>query len=528
MQDETPPWDDGNPPRTLAASFHELFRGADRSHGTYTAEDPEPGGKRTIKRTARTLREPITEHHWAEHLAGRRPLGVVPIREDDHCWWGAVDVDDYTADASAMAGDLLAAGIPAICCKTKSGGIHVYLFFSEAIPATEVVPRLRELAARIGHADSEIFPKQTTVLANRGDLGSWLNMPYFEGDKTERYAIRPDGRGLSMDGFLTRALAVRLTRRGLADLELNRTVQGFESGPPCLESLVATGFPEHTRNNGILALGILAKKLSPDGWEKVLEGWVKEYGGTPAFPNSELNGIIKSLRRKDYNYKCSDKPLNMRCNVAVCRTRPHGVGGGQGAVSILESLKILQTDPPLFFLVLKDGTTVELSAQQLLNPGSFQHAVLVQRYEVVPEYKRNDWVRWVRDVVQKATHIEVPKESGTGGKFEELLEQFLTDRYRAESRDEIITGKSWYDEETDSVCFRLRDLEAELDRAKFTCPQAGASLRGWLTARIREMNGWTAQIKVAGRNINVWWLRASNLTWITTPLNLPRVEEGPI
>jgi hypothetical protein len=201
-----------------------LFAGAERSHGTYVEEDAEPGGKRTIKRTATTTRSPVTLALWQQHIAGTKPLGVVPIREDDACMWGAVDVDDYTIVVAELAAEVVKAGIPAVVCRTKSGGAHVYLFFSEPIPAAEVVPRLRELAAALGHGDSEIFPKQTTVLQERGDLGSWLNMPYYGGDATTRHAVRPDGRGVTAAAFLELAESVRLSRRGLSDLRLSQQI----------------------------------------------------------------------------------------------------------------------------------------------------------------------------------------------------------------------------------------------------------------------------------------------------------------
>ena len=44
-----------------------------------------------------------------------------------------------------------------------------------------------ELAAGIGYGGVEIFPKQREVLVDRGDIGSWLNMPYFEGETSVRY-----------------------------------------------------------------------------------------------------------------------------------------------------------------------------------------------------------------------------------------------------------------------------------------------------------------------------------------------------
>lgn len=514
--------DDADP----ATHLMRLFAGATRSHGTYSEEDPEVGGKKTIKRTAKTIREPVTVALWRQHLAGTRPLGIVSIREDDNCLWASVDIDVYTLDLSEIVRMLDAAGIPAIVCRTKSGGAHVYMFFSEPVPAAEVVPRLRELAAFLGHGDSEIYPKQTTVLAARGDLGSWLNMPYFGGDKTERYAVRGDGRGMSVETFLARAEAIKMSRRGLVDIVIHKQAAGFETGPPCLESLVSTGFPSGTRNNGILALGVLAKKMQPDNWEALLNQWVATHGGDPVFAATELASIVRSLRKRDYHYKCGDNPLRQRCNVALCRTRPHGVGGG--SVSVLESASILCTDPPVFFVILKTGGTVELSASQILSPSEFQHATLVQLREVVPEYSRRDWISWIRPIVENATRIEAPRESGSRGEFEELLEQFATDRHRAERREEVLLGKPWHDEDGGRLYFRLRDLVAALDRARFQCPERGIGLRSWVTARIRDMGGRDTQFNAQGRNVNAWTLDSKRFSWVEIHHELPAHDISPL
>lgn len=505
-----------------------IFAGAERSHGTYAEEDAEPGGKRTIKRTATTVRSPATVALWKQHLAGAKPLGIVPIREDDACLWGAVDVDDYTIVVADLAAAVVKAGIPAIVCRTKSGGAHVYLFFSEPISAAEVVPRLRELAAALGHGDSEIFPKQMTVLAERGDLGSWLNMPYYGGDATTRHAVRPDGRGVTAAAFLDLAESVRLSRRGLHDLRLSQPVEGFGSGPPCLESLVATGFPPGTRNSGVLGLGILAKKMSPENWEALLRDWVREHGGDPPFPPQELDSIIRSLRKKDYNYKCTEKPLSMRCNVALCRTREHGVNGHAGSVSILESASVLKTETPVYFVVLKTGQTVEITSHQLLNVYGFRLAATTQHHIIMPLYKQTDWTSWTQKIMENAIHIEVPKESSSGGRFMELLDQFVTSRSAAETRDSIVQGVPWLDTEHGIVHFRIQDLERSLELEKFASPTRDISLRSWLTARLREMGGTSDQFKVKGKNVRTWRLREDQFSWQTEPLDTPDTADSPL
>lgn len=513
---------------TIAQRFYRLFAGAERSHGTYDPDNTQQsdGGKVGIRRSAVTLREPVTVRLWEQHLAGHRPLGIVPIREDGCCFWGAVDVDVYNTDIAELAGRLREMRIPAIVCRSKSGGAHVYIFFSEAVPASQVLPRLRELAAVIGHGESEIFPKQTEVLVERGDLGSWINMPYFGGDKTDRYAVRPDGRGMSLEAFLAAAEAVRLSARQLQDLVLAPRAEGFGDGPPCLETLAANKVPLGAQNNALLNFGILAKRKYPDSWEKVLEG----YNATvldPPGSSDGLQSVIRSLRKKDYQYQCRKPPMCNHCNVALCKTRPHGVGAG-GEATVLESASFMETDPPIWFVVLKVGGTVEVTSRQLLNMHEFQVAAMDQiGRHVVPDYPRQSWTNTISKITEEATKIEVPKESGVKGEFEELLEQFLTDRYRAKSRDEILSGKPWLDEDNGRVYFRLQDLTRSMERVRFKTP-SGTATRSWTTARLREMGGGTRQFTAAGVNTNVWWLMAEKFSWTAVRYDLPKHEESPL
>ena len=46
-----------------------------------------------------------------------------------------------------------------------------------------------EIAAGLGHGRYEIFPKQEQVLVERGDVGNFINLPYFDHAKTLRYAV---------------------------------------------------------------------------------------------------------------------------------------------------------------------------------------------------------------------------------------------------------------------------------------------------------------------------------------------------
>jgi P4 family phage/plasmid primase-like protien len=186
-----------------AARFAAIFRGSERSHGLYTPDETQAGGKQ--KGTALTKSGPAILSDWQEHLAGRVGVGIVALLDDGTCHWGAVDIDVYDLDHAAVATALLAHRIPAIVARSRSGGVHVLLFAKEAIPAGVMQGKLRELAALLGYPSAEIFPKQSEPTESGGN---WLNIAYF-GDA--RYAVSTGGDPLTADEFLDRAEASKMT-----------------------------------------------------------------------------------------------------------------------------------------------------------------------------------------------------------------------------------------------------------------------------------------------------------------------------
>jgi TOTE conflict system primase-like protein len=165
-----------------AAGLMNLFPGHENAHGTHGEPDwDDEKSKWSIRRTARTLPGPPTLELWEEHLAGARPLGVVPIDENSTCAWGCGDVDDYDVDALALLGRIEAAKLPLVPCRSKSGGLHLFLFLQSPEPARAVQAAVRAMMAALGHAGCEIFPKQSQLLVDRGDQGNWMIAPYFGG-----------------------------------------------------------------------------------------------------------------------------------------------------------------------------------------------------------------------------------------------------------------------------------------------------------------------------------------------------------
>ena len=332
-----------------APSFMELFKGMEEAYGEYAISD-KPVDPQTKKKQGQavTIRKSVTEVLWVRHLAGRKTLGIIPIDKMSMCQWGAVDIDNYDLDIMSFSKAFYKRNLPLIPFRSKSGGCHLILFLTEPVPAKELQAKLSEIAACLGYGTSEIFPKQTKVLVDKGDLGNWLNMPYFGGEKSTRYALDKNGEALPIDKFLDFVKDYRVTPKELKAIKVLETNDALPEGPPCLQALVQQGFPQGTRNNGLFAIGVYCRKAFPDNWEQEIETKNTECMDPP-LDSKEVQLIVKQVGKKDYNYKCNDQPLSSFCNSALCRTRKHGIGGG--AMPTMTGLRKLPTDQPVELFV---------------------------------------------------------------------------------------------------------------------------------------------------------------------------------
>lgn len=495
-----------------------LFAGLEEAHGTHGEADRSSakGGKLEIRGSARTLREPVTVALWQKHLDGRQPLGIIPIRRDGTCWWGAIDVDLYDLNHATMVERIERAGMPLVVCRTKSGGAHLYLFLSEPTPATEVRAKLQQLAAALGIGGSEVFPKQTELLIDRGDLGNWLNMPYFAGDKTERYSIKRTGMARTLSEFLRAAEEARTTIGSVQ--EPASTDESLDDGPPCLQHLTTIGFPEGTRNNGLFNLAIFAKKKYGDKWSEVLERYNQAYM-SPPLPASEVLELIKNVERGDYNYKCKDQPICAHCNSSLCKTRRFGVGQ-VGEYPSIDGLSCTSTEPRLWYLNV-DGRRLEFTTEQLHNYRLFNQLCMEKLLGPFLTLKQDTWNAMLQSAIKECTVTEAPMEVGAVGQFLEHLEDFLMDMHKGDKVEDLRLNMPWFNEDERRHYFRLRALMNYLERVGFR-----EWRRNQVAERIRELGGGDHQFNIKGSLTRAFWV--PELFRAAAPGALPRSRRDPL
>ena len=158
--------------------FKQIFSGLTIAYGQYQPGDRGENGKQQGK--AFIVRKTVTDELWTNHLEGKGPaLGIIPITDTNDCRWGCIDIDEYNFNHTGLIKSIRDHKLPLIVCRSKSGGAHVFLFTKENIPESLMQSKLKDMSIILGYEGSEIFPKQTEILVERGDTGNFLNLPYY-------------------------------------------------------------------------------------------------------------------------------------------------------------------------------------------------------------------------------------------------------------------------------------------------------------------------------------------------------------
>lgn len=462
-----------------------------------------------------TLKEPAPDSLWRSHLAGEGPfLGVIPITDDDTCYWGALDVDDPDTDHQALARQVSERGLPLTVCRSKSGGAHLYCFFIEPVPAADLVSKLKrwQLALKVKNPDGrpvEIFPKQTSLGA--GSVGNWINLPYYGGDDTNRFAVAADGHRLTLTEFLDVAEGQRLTHTQFKVKEPSfppSDPRFFDDGPPCLQKMVATGdgFSAGNRNQALYNVGIYLKVRYPDTWESRIETFNDEVLD-PALERDEVDTIIRSLERKDYVYKCDDAPIVHFCQRAKCRKRRFGIEHflekhREEAFPDIVDFTKFETDPPYYTFTVNGKRVRIQGAGGLRNYERFSTTVFEQANYNLPILKYAHWHRKMNELLARMSIVEPPRDAGATGQLLQLTAEFLDLRRRSESRESLLLGKPY--QEKGKIYFRSRDLLEFLDRKRFRLINAPSDV--WSVLRVEGAGSTSFTVK--DQEVYCWWLPA--------------------
>jgi len=483
----------------VAKLFAELFAGSEYSHGVQTIRE---GGNVDHH----TADGPATPEDYRAHLAGVRGLGLVPILKDGTCRFAAIDIDVDTINHGQLLTKVIQHKMPLTVCRSKSGGAHLYLFSEQGFKPSKIIPVLKRWAGILGYPKSEVFPKQIQV--NKSGQGNWINLPYFNGDNTNRYAIGPEG-AMTLEEFLNSVVYWDGNDQVVSEQELVIIGQAPKitpaSGPvmpPCLQYLAEHGLPEGKRNDGMFNFGVFLRKAHPKVWEeKFLE--FNEKFCQPPLPREEMVRLLKSVGGTKYQYRCEQEPILSHCDRPVCHTLPFGYThmpwkeSGSLGDFLISHLRKIDTDPPQFMVEINGGEMT------LTNEEFYNFDRLMQRVEdimniCIPPMKSDRWRAMRHELHLKQEVIAAPDDASEEGSIMNSVMDFLT-RFKNSQRGEEAILMGTPVELEKYICFKAVDLQNFLKHHRRQFIDSNV-----LYTMLYKQGAQFKETKIKGRTVKVW------------------------
>lgn len=460
---------------------------------------------------------PVDSDVMDAHLEGAMGCGGVPVTDDGNCLWAAIDMDNHGTDEDLPIHEIDAKihelQLPLIPCRSKSGGIHAYLFLKEPTPAAKIRNLMANWAVKLGYGGSEVFPKQNKLISRDGKMsfGNWINLPYFGGGKTVRYAV-VDGERLSLQKFIKYAEEMRVGKPKLRSL----IIADNPDAPPCIQALLSQGAPKGQRNEAMYNLVVYYRKYDPATMAANAENAGQSIFSEP-LPKNELKRTLGSASRPECSYRCGEDVIKRHCDRNECVKRKHGIteteAGNQEtheALPAFSELAKYSTEPVRWELMVGDVRIFNISTPDLLDWRAIRQLIADRLTRVVPMIKSSEWERILSPLMQTARIIEAPDDAGVNGLIRDRLREFcvkadLTGRGEdLEERKSLLRGMPIVQKMDGERCvvFRGQDFVNYLKRTK------SEELKGvnlWFA--VQELGVMHRKIRIGTKDsCNVWYL----------------------
>lgn len=414
--------------------FMALFRGNARSYGRW---DPA----KIKEKQSVTEKGEYSDGNFIAHIEGSIGVGIVPIRDDGSCFWGAIDIDNHGSDKDidirSVERRVAELELPMVTCRSKSGGVHLYVFFNEPVRC-DIVRQVLQRWAKSLEVDGVdcIYPKQGRLSRDADGnqaLGNWINLPYFDGIGAagKRFAVS-NGKRLTLDGFLNKAEATAIDAAGLNKF----FADDLSQMPPCLQArLKSGGFAPGERNDGVYQVGVFCRKRDPENARDAAHDLAIRLMPDDPIPFRERDKTIRSATGTKSNYKC----VNFRdvCDREACRKLKWGISeseyeamASRATMPQFHSLvKYHNTDPIRFDLSIGEPDSSRriegLTIDELSIFAELRKAVMAKTHVVLPRLKADEWDTILRDLFDNVSLEEVPEDSTPDGAVRIRLIEFL-------------------------------------------------------------------------------------------------------
>jgi hypothetical protein len=292
---------------TITDQFQALFTGRTDAYGLEKGE---------------VVKAPLTKAHYAYHLQGEgQGIGVFPLRDDNTVMFAAIDLDAPDFEMGFRLADVLPG--QAWVEKTRSGNVHVWVFFTEPIEAYLARGVLRAALEAMGIPKTEVFPKQDTTQFVQ--FGNYINLPWHGGNRP--ILTDADAHGFWLpDRWIETAMDRRIPPRmwrsyasalGIRAPEERANAAEFGDRAylhPCAIKIYNER-ESHPLSEGVrdVVLFNFAKQLlnwremtEDEAWEMVQE---VNAASLPPLPEAEVRRLFRNAATRGYTSTGCDDPL---------------------------------------------------------------------------------------------------------------------------------------------------------------------------------------------------------------------------
>jgi len=455
----------------MEKEFIKYFTGLKRNYGYCNVDKgykDEAGKIRFDPRDYGWAKRPITDQDYVAHLNGKKSIGIQPCDDDGLAIFGAIDIDpkNYTDFKPEKYLKIIEEKeLPVIPIKSKSGGLHLYVFTKERVKASDIREFLEKLLFIFGlPAKTEIYPKQTSLETTEGkrSSGNFINIPYY--NKNDRVAVDTSNNELKFETFmkvieLNAQTADTLNNFGatLIQRALKNESPQFKEGPPCL-GIICGGLEKNNtklkdeRDRFLYNYMVFAKKKYQDSWEeKVLEGARKYIEYDKIWGDTKVEKKIKSWKGDTAGYTCHEDPIQGHCVKSTCLRRKFGVGKQLNSEwpEIISITKIDYRPDPRFDLSVKllTGKIKIVRAKnikQVIEQKELRALIAAHTSIVPPPLKPKDFQDLVSGLWAEM-NVETPDpDSQPAGILFRLTKDFLNDT-KANTYNAFKTGSVFID-----------------------------------------------------------------------------------
>ena len=510
-----------------------LFRGNSRSYGCWNPDKPKAKQSLTEK-NHEGFKPEVFEAAFAAHLDGGIGVGIVPVRDDGTTMWGAIDLDNHGSDKDidikAVEKKVADKGFPLVPCRSKSGGVHLYIFFSEPVRADMVKSVLTRWAKELEVDGVDcIYPKQGRLSVNSEGvqaLGNWINLPYHGSTNGDGAGVRfavSNGKKLTLEAFLLHAES-----NAMEAAELQRAFSDDLSElPPCLKArLQSGGFAGGERNEGTYQAAVFCRKRDPETARDAAHDLAIRLMPDNPLSFKERDKTIRSaVGSRSSNYKCQN--FQDVCDREACRKLKYGISEGEYEQMQARStmpkfhglIKYRNAEPMRFDLSVGEEDAARviegLTIDELVSFPELRKAVMAKTHVVLPRLKADEWDAVLRALFEEVRIEDVPDDSTPEGMVRIRLFEFLrkadlkSEGDVAKDREALVRGvpvvQLYHDERV--VMFRHVDFVAYLAKTR---TDAIKNKDLWFRAS-RHMGVQNTRVRVGKNTIPVWFLPVSEI-----------------